>query len=48
MNDYSELFSVDEITKTPYNIMGRFKRDVFKENILKFSKQAWQEDIKSK
>lgn len=47
MNDYSELYSHEEITKTPANIMGRFNRETYRKNVLKYSLEAWQENIKS-
>jgi hypothetical protein len=41
MNDYSELYSEEEIAKTPANIMGRFNREVYRRNVVKYSMEAW-------
>ena len=48
MNDYQEMFTDEEIRKSPYNIMGRFNREQFKINVEKYSLSNWKKEILNK
>lgn len=45
MNNYEDVFTEEQITKAPFNVQGRLKRDVFKQNVAKFSVENWKRMI---